>query len=164
MDNDRLFTEFVATRSTALLRTAYLLTGDHASAEDLVQEALLSVYRSRHRVRDPRAVEAYVRTTMVRTHVTWRRRRSGSELPTAELPERGADPSDPDDIWPLLDELTTKQRAVVVLAYYEDLPEARISELLGCSTGTVKSHRARALATLRRRMAERVDFSRGEWR
>lgn len=152
MDSDTAFIELVSVRSTALLRTAYLLTGDRAMAEDLLQESLFAVYRSRHRVRELAALEGYVRTTMVRTQISWRRRRSSRELPYAEPPDGGGRAEEPaafGETWPLLSTLSARQRAVIVLAYYEDLSEAQIADLLGCSVGAVKSHRARALASLR---------------
>lgn len=153
MDEDRAFADFVAARSTALLRTAYLLTGDRALAEDLVQESLFAVYRNRARLREFAALEGYVRTTMVRTHISWRRRRSSGEIPSAELPDSGRHQEEPltlGDTWPAVLRLPPKQRVVVVLSYYEDLSETQIADQLGCSVGTVKSHRARALETLRR--------------
>jgi RNA polymerase sigma-70 factor (sigma-E family) len=157
MDTDRAFADFVAARSTALLRTAYLLTGDRALAEDLVQESLFAVYRNRARVREFAALEGYVRTTMVRTHISWRRRRSSREIPSAELPDSGRPQDEPvtlGDTWPVVLRLPPKQRVVVVLSYYEDLSETQIAEQLGCSVGTVKSHRARALDTMRRQLGK----------
>jgi len=153
MDSDAAFAELVAARSPALLRTAFLLCGNRGDAEDLLQEALFATYRHRHRVRDLDALEGYVRTTMLRLLLRWRRRRSSSEVPYGLLPETGAREPEPitcGETWPLIQRLPVRQRSVIVLSYYEDLPEARIAELLGCSTGAVKSHRARALATLRR--------------
>ena len=122
------------------------------AAEDLVQEALLAVYRKRHRVRDPLALEAYVRTTMVRTHLNWRRRKSDHEIPRSEVGEPSTLPLEYHDMSAELAALTARQRAVIVLAYYEDLADDRIAEVLQISTGAVKSHRARALATLRGRL------------
>ncbi len=152
MEPEGALVALITSRSSALLRTAYLLTGDRALAEDLLQESYLAVFRHRNRVRDLGALEGYVRTTMVRTHVSWRRRRSNGELSVSEVPdrvERPMEPSGHDALWGLLRALPAKQRAVVVLAYYEDLSEVQIAEAMGCSTGTVKSHRARALTSLR---------------
>ena len=151
---DAEFTAFVAARGRALLRTAYLLTGDHQAAEDLVQTALAKVYVVWPRVRAKEAVEAYVRRTMVTTHVSWWRRRWRGEVPTEHLPERPApDPyasvGDAASLRAALDRLPRRQRAVVVLRYWEDLPEAEVADLLGCSVGTVKSQASRALAKLR---------------
>jgi RNA polymerase sigma-70 factor (sigma-E family) len=152
VDADDAFVELVSSRTTALLRTAFLLTGDKALAEDLLQESLFAVYRSRKRVRELGALEGYVRTTMVRTHISWRRRRSSREMPYGEPPDRGGVAEEPAafaETWPLLLALSARQRAVIVLFYYEDLPEPQIADLLDCSVGAVKSHRARALASLR---------------
>ncbi|RYC04155.1 SigE family RNA polymerase sigma factor [Nocardioides zhouii] len=152
MDADTAFADFVRARSTALLRTAYLLTGDRAQAEDLVQEALLSVYRSRGRIREPAAIEGYVRTTLVRTHISTRRRRSTTELSLERIPEQPREAEEPiwaGETWPAVLALPARQRAVIVLAYFHDLSEVEIAGVLGCSTGAVKSHRARALAALR---------------
>jgi RNA polymerase sigma-70 factor (sigma-E family) len=157
MDADTAFIELVSVRSTALLRTAYLLTGDRALAEDLLQESLFAVYRSRQRVRELGALEGYVRTTMVRTLISWRRRRSSREMPHAEPPDGGGLAEEPaafGETWQVLSTLSARQRAVIVLAYYEDLPETQIADLLGCSVGSVKSHRARALASLRERLPQ----------
>jgi RNA polymerase sigma-70 factor (sigma-E family) len=153
VDIDEAFHLLVRVRLAALLRTALLLTGDRGHAEDLVQEALLAAYRGRHRVREPIALEAYVRTTMVRTHLNWARKRSNHERPGLPLDDQHVSPVEYDDTWAALGELSPRQRAVVVLAYYEDLPDARIAEVLGISIGAVKSHRARALAVLRSRLS-----------
>ncbi len=154
------FTEFVTARSRALLGTAYLLSGDRQRAEDLVQTALLKTYLAWPRLRDSRAVEAYVRRTMVTTSISWSRRRWRGELSTGALPE-AADGADGDrtadvdgraELWPHLAALPARQRAVLVLRYYEDLTEPQVAEQLGCSVGTVKSQAHRALATLRDRL------------
>lgn len=152
VDIDGAFVLIVRSRSASLLRTALLLTGDRGHAEDLVQEALLAVYRKRHRVRELGALEQYVRTTMVRTHLNSARKRSNHEIPSAPVDDTTVLPFEHDDTWAALGELGPRQRAVVVLAYYEDLSEVRIAEVLGISVGAVKSHRARALATLRTRL------------
>jgi RNA polymerase sigma-70 factor (ECF subfamily) len=154
------FTEFVTARSRALLGTAYLLSGDRQRAEDLVQTALLKTYLAWPRLRDTRAVEAYVRRTMVTTSISWSRRRWRGELSTAALPERAvaadgdptADVDGRAELWPHLAALPARQRAVLVLRYYEDLTEPQVAEQLGCSVGTVKSQAHRALATLRDRL------------
>ena len=147
------FDEFVATRSRALLRTAYLLTGDHGLAEDLLQTALAKCWFSWGRIDGP--PEPYVRRALATTYATWWRRRWRGEQPTGNLPDRG-DPAatapvdDRDALWRALGALPRRQRAVVVLRYYEDLSEAETASALGISTGTVKSQAAKALATLRR--------------
>jgi len=146
------FDEFVATRSPALLRTAYLLTGDHGLAEDLLQTALAKCWFAWGRIDGP--PEPYVRRALATTYATWWRRKWRAERPTGVLPERPAEPrhalEDRDALWRALGALPRRQRAVVVLRYYEDLSEAETASALGISTGTVKSQAARALATLRR--------------
>ncbi|MBA3618675.1 MAG: SigE family RNA polymerase sigma factor [Acidothermales bacterium] len=167
--DDADFRDFVAVRSRALLRTAYLLTGDYQLAEDLLQTALTKTYLAWGRIRDRGAVEAYVRTTMVTTQTSWWRTRWRRESPVDHVPDLptsdGAEAADDRElVRQHLRGLPTRQRAVVVLRYYDDLSEAEIARILGCSTGTVKSHASRALATLRlRRAAEQVaDASLGE--
>lgn len=146
------FDEFVAARSGALLRTAYLLTHDHALAEDLLQTALAKAWFAWSRIDgNP---EPYVRKVLVNTFATWWRRRWNGELPTEELPERpAADPSGDSaghqDLWLALGRLPRRQRAVVVLRYFDDLTEREIADALGCSPGTVKSQASKALAKLR---------------
>jgi RNA polymerase sigma-70 factor (sigma-E family) len=151
------FREFVAARSAALLRTAYLLTGDWATAEDLLQTALTKTYLAWKRLGGIEAVESYARRVMVNTSTSWWRRRWHGERPTEVLPERaGVDEIsqqlDRDLLWRHLRQLPTRQRAVLVLRYYEDMSEAQTAAMLNISPGTVKSQASRALATLRRRM------------
>ena len=118
-DRDEPFTAFVASRSTALLRTAYLLTGDHARAEDLLQTALAKTYLAWSRIEDIGAVEAYVRRAMVTTNVSWWRRLRGREVLVASAPEHGsaADETgladDRDTMWRLLIGLPVKQRTAL---------------------------------------------------
>jgi len=143
------FDEFVAARSRALLRTAYLLTHDHALAEDLLQTALARAWFAWRRIDgnpDP-----YVRRILVNTYASWWRRKWNGEHPTDELPERPTDETgtEPTDLWQAMERLPRRQRAVVVLRYFEDLTEAQTAELLGCSVGTVKSQCSKALAKLR---------------
>jgi RNA polymerase sigma-70 factor (sigma-E family) len=149
------FEEFVVARSERLLRTAYLLTRDHALAEDLLQTALAKAWSSWHRIEsDP---ESYVRRIIVNTFSTWWRRRWNGELPTEELPEPGRgnphhgghDVAVSADLWDAVGRLPKRQRAVIVLRFYEDLSEAGTAELLGVSPGTIKSQTAKALAKLR---------------
>jgi RNA polymerase sigma-70 factor (sigma-E family) len=149
------FEEWVLARGDALHRTAFLLTRDHGLAEDLVQTALARSWPAWRRIHaDP---EHYVRRVMVNTYSSWWRRRWNGEHPTAELPERpdGAATDHGDEVatkagvLAALDALPRRQRAVVVLRYFEDLTEAQTADLLGISTGTVKSQTAKALARLR---------------
>ena len=146
------FDDFVGARSSALLRTAYLLTRDHALAEDLLQTALTKAWFAWARIE--RAPEAYVRKVLVNTYATWWRRRWNGERATDTLPDAGvsdrADASaESHDLWSAMERLPRRQRAVVVLRYFEDLSESETAALLGCSVGTVKSQASKALAKLR---------------
>jgi RNA polymerase sigma-70 factor (sigma-E family) len=156
---DEQFREFVAARSAALLRTSYLLTGDWATAEDLLQTALTKTYLAWRRLGVIDAVEPYTRRVLVTTATSWWRRRWHAERPTGTLPDSGgADGADEraerDLLWRFVRTLPPRQRAVLVLRFYEDLTEAETARLLDISIGTVKSQGARALATLRHRLAE----------
>jgi RNA polymerase sigma-70 factor (sigma-E family) len=146
------FDDFVSARSSALLRTAYLLVRDQAAAEDLVQTALTKAWFAWDRLEgNP---EPYVRRILVTTQASWWRRRWVWELPTADLPESGVgsaqdDAADGQDLWEALGHLPPRQRAVVVLRYFDDLTEVDTARTLNCSVGTVKSQCAKALAKLR---------------
>ncbi|MCC6498074.1 MAG: SigE family RNA polymerase sigma factor [Propionibacteriaceae bacterium] len=144
------FDAFVASRAKTLWRSAWLLTGDHQRAEDLVQAALAKAYPHFARL-GSEAFEAYLRTTMYHTYVAWWRRRWTGEVP-AEV--SAGTTTEPDlalrhDLVRALAELPRQQRAVVVLTYFEDLSHPQAAEVLGVSVGTVKSTLARALAKLR---------------
>ena len=143
------FDAFVVATSPRLVRTAYLLVHDRQLAEDLLQTALTKAWFAWRRIEgNP---EPYVRRVMVTTAVSWWRRRWMREVPSEWLPERAAPGSEgPDqDVWHALGRLPARQRAVIVLRFYEDLTEADTAELLGCSIGTVKSQCSKALAKLR---------------
>jgi RNA polymerase sigma-70 factor (sigma-E family) len=143
------FDAFVAARSQALVRTAYLLTRDHALAEDLVQTALAKAWFHWSRIHED-SPEPYVRRILVTTYATWWRRRWNGEIPTADLPEAPtAHGEDRLDLWDAIGRLPRRQRAVIVLRYYEDLSEAETARLMGSTVGTVKSQTAKALAKLR---------------
>lgn len=145
---DHAFDDFVVARSPALLRTAFLLTGDVHTAEDLVQTALVKSWPHLHRVE---SFEAYVRRVLINTYRAWWRRRWRNELPDdsvgLEVPSIDQ-PSDP-DLRAALAVLPRSQRAVIVLRYYDGLTEQQTADLLGVALGTVKSHHARAIKTLR---------------
>jgi RNA polymerase sigma-70 factor (sigma-E family) len=146
------FEEFVVTRTPALTRSAYLLTRDWAAAQDLVQAALAKSWFAWSRIDgDP---ELYVRKVVLNTFASWWKRRWRGEQATETLPDVGVTDGtrelhERDALWRALGRLPRRQRAVLVLRYYEDRSEAEIAELLGCSAGTVKSQAARALAKLR---------------
>lgn len=146
------FREFAAARGPALSRSAYLLTGDHQLAEDLLQAALTRCVTHWARIADGNP-EAYVRRAMINERTSWWRKRHY----TVEVPIRDdravADASDDVvrrmTVLAALSELPARQRAVIVLRYYEDRTEAETAQLLGCSIGTVKSQASAALAKLR---------------
>lgn len=152
MDGTGDFGDYVAARRPALLRFALALTGNAADAEDLVQTALTRTAARWQTVRRQDAPDPYVRRAMVRLHVNRWRSLLSREHPADPLPELPAAATDPDVrtvVWAALGSLPPRQRAVVVLRYYEDLSEAQIADVLGCSRGTVKSQAAKALARLR---------------
>lgn len=147
---ERAFEEFVAARRAALLRTAYLLTGSAADAEDLVQVALINAVPKWGRIADN--PEPYVRRILARESVNRWRARRWREVHTDVLPEGAATTQGADDRLALqaaLQSLAPRQRAVVVLRFYEDLTEHQTAEMLGISVGTVKSQSRDALARLR---------------
>ena len=149
--DDDGFRRFVVEQRQSLLRTAYLLTGDHGHAEDLVQTALLKTYRHWARVTAKGDATAYVRRVLVTTHTSWRRRLSSTEQVIETLPEQAAAavPDRDEEMVRALRELPPRMRAVVVLRYFEDRSEAQTAELLGCSVGAVKTQNSRAMARLR---------------
>jgi len=148
------FDAYVRTHGQALCRAAFLLTGDRHLAEDLVQTALAKVAVRWTRVIDKGDPTPYVRTVIVRTAIAWRRRRWRGEVPTSPLPE----PADNEHIT-FVDRrerlhralllVPPRQRAALVLRFYEDLTEADTARAMGCSIGTVKSQTAKGLARLR---------------
>jgi RNA polymerase sigma-70 factor (sigma-E family) len=146
------YDEFVAARSPRLLRVAYLLTRDWGEAEDLLQTALMKAWFAWTRIDgEP---DAYVRRIIATTFVSWRRRRWTGEISRGELPENPAaeEMSVVEDrlgLWPALGRLPRRQRAVIVLRYFEDLTEAQVATELGITVGTVKSQASKALSALR---------------
>jgi len=148
------FDGYVKVRSPHLLRLGYLLTHDWHTAEDLVQTALIKAWSSWDRL-DGGDPDGYVRKIIVNTHLSWRRRRWLGETPTRDLPEHAAalDPmsavDEYDRLWRVLGRLPPRQRAVVVLRYFEDLSQEQIAAVLDISVGGVKSQLSRALAALR---------------
>jgi RNA polymerase sigma-70 factor (sigma-E family) len=151
MDDD--FREFVNSRSPALLRTAYLLTGDLGHAEDLLQNALVLAYRHWRRVTSAGYPEAYVRKIMVNERRSlWRRTRSApmvlGDVPEHGGPDEAAGVDERDALWRAVLAMPPRTRAVLVLRYWEDMSEADTAEILGCSVGTVKSQASRGLRKL----------------
>ena len=157
-EKDAEFEAYMAARQPGLLRTAYLISGDRHTAEDLVQTALAKLYLSWDRVHDRQVLDGYVRRIIVNEHHSlWRRAWKKRELTTDSLPDHQTvahdhDHEQRDALWEFVQTLPRKQRAVIVLRYYEDLSEAEIAETLGISVGTVKSQASRALAAMRSRV------------
>lgn len=155
---DAAFSAWMMGRQRALLRTAYLISGDHHLAEDLVAATLAKVYLSWDKVTQRDAVDAYARRILINEHNSiWRRAWRRREVSSGEVPDWIAHHDAPDEglaaeVWELLATLPPRQRSVLVLRYYEQLSEAEIAQALGVSAGTVKSQASRALAVLRGRV------------
>ncbi|MDC0768096.1 SigE family RNA polymerase sigma factor [Streptomyces sp. HD] len=148
---------FVEGRRTALFRSAYLLCGNRDEAEDLVQTTLVKVVLGARRHPHLDNLDAYARKTLVNTFIAarrrfWRREQAYGELP--DVPERSVDNDTGVMVRAALAQLAPKQRAVLVLRYWEDLSVADTAELLGMRESTVKSHTARGLAALRAAVRE----------
>jgi len=151
------FDEYVTARSPHLLRLAYLLTRDWQIAEDLVQTALVKAWSAWDRL-DAGSPDGYVRRVIVTTHLSWRRRRWTGEIAVGDLVDHVAAPRTPDRtsavderdrLWRQLGELPPRQRAVLVLRYFEDLGDEQIADVLGIGVAGVRSQASRALAKLR---------------
>jgi RNA polymerase sigma-70 factor (sigma-E family) len=156
------FARFVDQRQRSLLRSAWLLTGDWALAEDLVQAALARTWLRWERITRRDEPEIYVRRVLVSTWINWSRRKWRGERTGMDLPD-GPAPGDLEDeaivrmaVRGALGSLTGRQRAVIVLRVFDDLTEAQTAQVLGCAVGTVKSTMSQALARLRedRRLAD----------
>jgi RNA polymerase sigma-70 factor (sigma-E family) len=153
----RSYADVVAAYAPALLRLAVMLTGAREDAEDLLQSTFLRAARHAERIAGMGAPAAYLRRVMVNEHVSQGRRSARRVRTVPDGPDvAGPDASDPvaarDEAWRWLSTLGANQRAVLVLRYYEDLPDAEIAELLGCPESTVRSHAHRGLAALRLRL------------
>jgi len=154
------YEEYAAGAWPNLYRVAYLLSGSHADAEDLAQQTLVKVFRNWGRVASSDSPDAYVRRILTNTYLSSRRPlRLQREVVTDRLPDALVEPGTAAReqrlmLWPHVQALPPRQRAVVVLRYYEDLTEQQIAQALGCSTGTVKSNAHKALKTLRGALTE----------
>jgi len=164
------YASFVRARSQALLRSAYLLTGDQHLAEDLVQEALARTHRAWFRLHETGNAEAYARRIMYHMQVSvWRRRKVAEVLP-GDLPESAHRPNLEDSgvivrrmtVERALRSLSPRQRAVVVLRYFEDRSEVEAADMLGVSVGTIKTQTMRALERLRKLVPELKEFRTAE--
>ena len=165
MASEDEFAEFVAAALPGLLRFGHVLTGNAEAAEDLVQTALgrsLRAWRLR-RIDDPRA---FVRKVMVNSYASWHRRSRGQEWAVAAgsvAEDHASRVDDRDAVWRALQVLPPRQRAVIVLRYYEDLTEAEIAMVMGTTTGTVKSQASRAMRRLADLLAPAEAVRRAEW-
>lgn len=153
------FESWLVARESALQRLALLLTGDGHAAQDLVQTSLAKLYLAWDRLDDRAHVDAYARKILVNEHRSaWRRPWRRREVVTADPPDRAAPASEYDGsreaIWGFVASLPPRQRAVIVLRYYEQLTETETADVLDVSVGTVKSQASRAIAALRARMPE----------
>lgn len=152
LSDDRTLSGFAAEHSLTLTRFAYLLCADHQRAEDLVQDAFLSLYRRFGDALPLDAPLAYARRTIVNANVSRTRKRSAGEQVTADVPDSPASDADvggQDEMWRALAVLPDRQRAVLVLRYYLDLPDSEIARALSCREGTVRSLATRAFAAIR---------------
>jgi RNA polymerase sigma-70 factor (sigma-E family) len=151
------FEEYVRTRGAALVRLARLISRDPGIAEDLVQEVLGRVYPRWSKILRSDDPDVYLRRMLVNANISRWRRRSAREAVGAipDRPDRtdvSSDVAERDVLWRLIVALPDRQRATVVLRYYEDLDDARIGEILGCSASTVRTNAMRAMTTLRARL------------
>lgn len=164
-DRTSEFEAWMSARQHKLLRTAYLLTGDVHAAEDLTQTALAKVYLAWDRVSAAHSVDAYARKILVNEHTSmwrrlWRQREVVSDTSAYDIAESAQEYDGVGAaLWDAVRALPERQRAVVVLRYYEQLSEKETAEALGVSLGTVKSQTSRALDTLRARLGDRTDLS-----
>ena len=156
------FEEFAATQMPGVLRFAAVLAGDRATAEDLAQEVLIRAYARWDRIGCLDRPELYVRKMMLNEFLNWRRRSSRqipaggmASEPASIAPDHAAEYGEREALLAELGKLPRRQRAVLVLRYYEDRGDSEIADLLGCSRGTVRSHASRALAALRVEMSPR---------
>ncbi|SFP76804.1 RNA polymerase sigma-70 factor, sigma-E family [Amycolatopsis arida] len=159
--DEQEFAEYFAARRDAVRRTAFMLCGDWHRADDLAQTAFVALHRRWRRIRDRAALDAYVRTTLVRAAIDESRRPWRRERQTDEIPEPAPDGARLDDLVATRHDLLAglrkvppRQRAVLVLRYFEGLDVAGVAEALGCSEGNVKSQTARGLANLREVLKE----------
>ncbi|MGI5212435.1 SigE family RNA polymerase sigma factor [Plantactinospora sp. CA-290183] len=156
------YEEFADSRLAALLRYAVMLTGDPHLAQDVVQETMVRVQLNWRRVARADSPERYVRRMLTNQYIDWQRgswfrrvvlRAEPDETHVVRL-DHAELTADRDQVWSWLARLPRRQRAALVLRYYEDLPDAEIAEVLGCAVGTVRASISRALATLRAEFVE----------
>ncbi|MFL6120621.1 SigE family RNA polymerase sigma factor [Actinophytocola sp.] len=149
------YENFVRAHLPRLLRYATMLTGEREQAADLVQDVLVKVYRRWSRISDLDRPDRYVVRMVTNGYLSWRRSRWARLIATGDLPDEvraddfASDHALREDMWQRLGRLPRRQRAVVVLRYYEQWDDAEIADLLGCAQATVRTHAHRALTTLR---------------
>ena len=159
---DAAFVAFARRRGPHHLRTAVLLTGDWHTAEDLVQTCLAKLYRVWHRLDTGVDPDGYLRRMLVNTQRSWWRARWRQEAPVEVVPDCaiGGDGQErqalADTVRRALATLPARQRTVLVLRYFEDLPEGHVADLLGCSVGTVKTHTSRGVRRLRELLGDEL--------
>jgi len=159
------FESWMVARQARLLRTAYLLTGDVHAAEDLVQTALAKLYLAWDRVSGAPSIDAYARKILVNEHTSmwrrlWRHRETVTDTSAHDVPVRSPEYDGVGAVlWDAVRGLPERQRAVVVLRYYEQLSERETADVLGVTVGTVKSQASRALDTLRAGLGDRDDLT-----
>jgi RNA polymerase sigma-70 factor (sigma-E family) len=149
------YENFVRAQLPRLLRYATMLTGEREQAADLVQDVLVKTYRRWTRISDADHPDRYVLRMVTNGYLSWRRSRSARLIAAGDLPDEvrqddfASDHALREDMWQRLARLPRRQRAVVVLRYYEQLADAEIADLLGCAQPTVRAHAHKALTTLR---------------
>jgi RNA polymerase sigma-70 factor (sigma-E family) len=158
------YVDYVTARIPTLRRLAFLLAGDEHRADDLVQQTITTLYVKWKRASAADHLDAYVRTMLVRTYVderrlAWARVRLLRETPEPLPPAGGSGIEDRQVVRVALARLPRRQQAVLVLRFFYDLPVDEVAGMLGCSSGTVKSHTSRGLAALRRLLGPRELFS-----
>jgi RNA polymerase sigma-70 factor (sigma-E family) len=150
------YENFVRAHLPRLLRYATMLTGEREQAADLVQDVLVKVYQRWSRISDADHPDRYVLRMVTNGYLSWRHSRSARLIVTSDLPDEtrpddfASDHVLREDMWQRLAGLPRRQRAVVVLRYYEQLADAEIADLLGCAQATVRAHAHKALTTLRK--------------
>jgi len=162
------FEDYVTARGAALVRFARVLAGDEHRAEDLVQEVLARAYLRWDSITRSDEPDVYVRQAIVNATRSWWRRRSSRETPVDTVADRpgpgafDAETAERDALWRRIRRLPARQRAVLVLRYYEDLDDPTIGAILGCTPATVRSHAMRALHTLRSQHQSPAVVKRGQ--
>ena len=160
------FEEFAVARLPAVLRFAGVLTGDRALAEDVVQEVLIRAYLRWEHIAQMSLPDLYIRKMVVNEFLSWRRRSwrtilagPGADFLLPETPDHAAEHANRDALVAVLAKLPRRQRAVIVLRFYEGFSETEIADLLGCRPATVRGYSARALTTLRATLTDQMPMA-----